>query len=108
MGLEQRGNNRYYYRKERDGTRIVSTYLGRGETAQLIAQCEHYRRLQATAERQAWVDERATIEAADAALLARERLLHDLITAVLREHGYHQHKGQWRRKRRERRASAVE
>ena len=38
MGWEQRGNNSYYYKKERDGSRVKSVYVGRGEIAHMIAQ----------------------------------------------------------------------
>ena len=40
MGWEDRNGRSYYYRKERDGTRVKSVYVGRGETAGLIAQFE--------------------------------------------------------------------
>jgi hypothetical protein len=36
-GLEQRGANRYYYRKEREGARVKLTYIGRGDLAHTIA-----------------------------------------------------------------------
>jgi hypothetical protein len=37
MGWEQRGANQYYYRKERQGSRVKSTYVGRGEIAHFIS-----------------------------------------------------------------------
>jgi len=37
MGWEKRGNNLYYYRKKRDGDRIVSEYVGNGRMAQRIS-----------------------------------------------------------------------
>ena len=40
MGWERRGNQEYYYRKERDGSRVKSTYLGRGEMAHMISKFE--------------------------------------------------------------------
>jgi hypothetical protein len=40
MGWEQRGNNSYYYRKERDGWRVKSTYVGRGEIAHMVPQIQ--------------------------------------------------------------------
>jgi hypothetical protein len=40
MGWEQRGNNSYYYRKEREGSRVRSVYIGRGELAHLISKFE--------------------------------------------------------------------
>lgn len=40
MGWEQRGTNKYYYRKEREGARVKSTYVGRGEIAQMVSQIQ--------------------------------------------------------------------
>ena len=40
MGWEQRGNNRYYYKKEREGSRVKSVYVGRGEIAHMVAQLQ--------------------------------------------------------------------
>ena len=40
MGWEQRGNNSYYYKKERDGSRVKSVYVGRGEIAHMVAQIQ--------------------------------------------------------------------
>ena len=38
MALEKRGENYYYYKKEREGNRVVSTYYGKGELASIFAQ----------------------------------------------------------------------
>lgn len=38
MGWERRGTHQYYYRKERDGSRVKSVYVGRGEIANMISQ----------------------------------------------------------------------
>lgn len=40
MGWEQRGNNSYYYKKEREGSRVKSVYVGRGEIAHMVAQLQ--------------------------------------------------------------------
>ena len=40
MGWEQRSGNRYYYRKERKGRRVISTYHGRGTIAALLAELD--------------------------------------------------------------------
>ena len=40
MGWERRGNHEYYYRKEREGSRVKSTYVGRGEMAHMISNFE--------------------------------------------------------------------
>jgi hypothetical protein len=40
MGWEQRGSQYYYYKKEREGSRVKSIYVGRGEVAQMISQLQ--------------------------------------------------------------------
>ena len=37
MAWEQRGNNSYYYKKEREGSHVKSVYVGRGEIAKMIS-----------------------------------------------------------------------
>ena len=44
MALEKRGGNYYYYKKEREGNRVISTYYGKGELAVLIAQMDEFDR----------------------------------------------------------------
>jgi hypothetical protein len=45
MGWEKRGEKSYYYRKKREGGRVVSEYLGRGESAVLLSQFDRYDQL---------------------------------------------------------------
>src|SRR5687767_1996015 len=40
MGWEQRGNKCYYYKKQREGSRVKSIYVGRGEIAHMISQIQ--------------------------------------------------------------------
>ena len=42
MGWEQRGAHKYYYRKERHGSRVKSVYVGRGEIAHIILNFESH------------------------------------------------------------------
>jgi len=44
MALEERSGNYYYYKKERDGKRVVSKYYGKGELANLISQMDEIER----------------------------------------------------------------
>jgi hypothetical protein len=99
MGMEQRGRTAYYYMKRRDGQRVISTYVGSGDRARLFAASDYHLQRAAAAERQAWAAERRRIEAADALIRARAAVLHDLTRVVLGDAGYHQHKGQWRKRR---------
>ena len=99
MGWERRGNHEYYYRKERDGSRVNSTYVGRGEMAHMISkfeassgEVEKLLRLKNSVEAQ----ESERIEAA----LDRAVELVQLFTeATLLTAGFHTHRRQWRRKR---------
>ncbi len=99
MGWEQRGNNRYYYRKEREGSRVKSTYVGRGEMAHMISQFES-----SSAEVETMMRVKKSIEADELerveAALDRAIELSQLFTeATLLTAGFHTHKRQWRRKR---------
>jgi len=99
MSLEQRGNNRYYYRKVRRGRRVVSEYIGKGEFGALLWQADKVIHQQQAAKRKAWAKERQRIEAADALVDELASVLHDLMVATLVANGYHQHKRQWRKRR---------
>ena len=99
MGWEKRGNHSYYYRKERHGSRVKSTYVGRGEMAHMIskfesssAEIEKLLRAKKAIEDQELEKIEATIDrAAELVQLFTEA---SLLTA-----GFHTHRRQWRRKR---------
>ena len=99
MGWEQRGANRYYYRKERSGTGVKSTYVGRGQIAHLIAKFES-----SSAEVEKLMRAKKSIEADELKriedTLDRAVELVQLFTqATLLTAGFHTHHRQWRRKR---------
>ncbi len=97
MGMETRRNRRYYYRKERQGTRVISIYLGSGPTAHLIAQCAAQRIADARHARAAWKREHQRITAQAALVLSAAADVRALVHAVLLANGFHQHKRQWRK-----------
>ncbi len=99
MGLESRGNNRYYYRKRRVGRRVVSEYVGKGEYAALLWQADKHIKAQQEATRVAWRAERAKIEAADELVKDVERVVRAVMVETLQAAGYHRHKRQWRKRR---------
>jgi len=99
MAWEQRGSKQYYYKKEREGSRVKSVYVGRGETAHLIAKFES-----SSAEVERLLRVQKSIEAGESqrieAALDRAVELVKLFTeASLLTAGFHTHHRQWRRKR---------
>ena len=99
MGWEQRGNNSYYYKKEREGSRVKSVYVGRGEVAQMVSKFQS-----SSAELEKLMQAKRAIEANELdrieAALDRAIELAQLFTeAELLTAGFHTHHRQWRRKR---------
>jgi len=103
MAWETRNGQRYYYRKRREGGRVVSEYVGAGDLAVAVAYLEDasskQRRALAKreaalfqAERQRWRGVETLVGELDAAI---RTLVREALTAA----GYHQHKGQWRKRR---------
>ena len=66
MAWESRGNNEYYYRKQRIGDRVVSEYVGHGWLAEAVATLDEIERLEREQEREAWRQEQAEIRALEA------------------------------------------
>ncbi len=98
MGMETRRNNRYYYRKERRGTRVISSYVGTGATAELIAECETLRRAEEAQARAKLKREQRKIKEQAALVLGTEADIRGLVKAVLLATNHYQHKRQWRRR----------
>lgn len=99
MGLEARGNNRYYYRKVRRGRRVVSEYVSGGDYAALLCAADTHIKAQQDAQRRAWQAERERIEAADELVNELGGVVHRLVVETFEAAGYHQHKRQWRKRR---------
>ena len=99
MGWEQRGKNQYYYKKEREGWRVKSVYVGRGEIAYMVANIQSSssvierfaRRMKSP---QAVEQERAEVELHQ--LTERIRVI---TQGPLLATGFHTHKRQWRKMR---------
>jgi len=102
MGWEQRNGQRYYYRKKREGGRVVSEYVGTGEIAGLLFaldQSEYEERQKNRAEWKRRKDEAEKLakDSKSLALFTRH-----ILRACLLVKGYHPHKGQWRKKQNDR------
>jgi hypothetical protein len=99
MGWEQRGNNRYYYRKEREGSRVKSVYVGRGEIAQMVSQIQSTSHVIERLGCSIKSPEVIGFERAEAAFGQASDLVQLLTQATLLMAGFHTHHRQWRRKR---------
>ena len=99
MGWEQRGTNSYYYKKERDGSRVKSIYVGRGEIARMVAQLQSSSPLLERFARSMKAPDEVKFEKAEAALDQASDLIQLITQAALLTAGYHTHHRQWRRKR---------
>lgn len=99
MGWEQRGKNQYYYRKEREGSRVKSTYVGKGEIAHMVAQIQSTSPLLERVARMIRSPEQVKWQKAETALEQATDLIRLITEAALLTAGYHTHRRQWRRKR---------
>jgi hypothetical protein len=102
MGWETRRGHTYYYRKERQGCRVVSTYCGCGEIATLFAELDaldRERRQQERAVNQAARAKFAELAATPPELVILLAEARAAVAEALTAAGYHQHKRQWRKRR---------
>lgn len=99
MAWEQRGNNRYLYRKVWLNGKVKSEYIGAGYHAELIAQSDEQTALQRDLVRNAEREECRRQTAIDNEIKQHGGKLRQLVESVLVAAGFHQHKRQWRKKR---------
>jgi len=99
MGWERRGNNRYYYRKCREGDRVISEYVGSGPLAQLASTLDNLTRQEQSLQREQMQREREAIRALDTEVDDVCAIMRVFTYAALLVAGYHTHRGQWRQKR---------
>jgi hypothetical protein len=99
MGWEQRGNNQYYYKKEREGSRVKSVYVGRGEIAYMVSELQSSSPLLERIARTVKSPDLVKSEKADATLKQASDLIQLITQATLLTAGFHTHRRQWRKKR---------
>ena len=99
MGWEERRGRKYFYRKRRNGGRVVSEYVGRGQLAEAVAAQDESKRLAQDQPRELLRQERERQRAIDEAVDRACRLTRHLIYAALLLNGYHMHRGEWRKTR---------
>jgi hypothetical protein len=100
MAIEARRNgNLYYYRKRREGSRVVSEYVGGGILVDLEQRRAESERAKREADRERLRVERMSMAEIDQALDRFSGMVDSLMAAELISKGFHQHKRQWRRRR---------
>src|SRR5688500_18152237 len=99
MGWETRSGNYYYYRKRRVGRRVVSEYVGRNEKAEIVAAQDALKRSEHQIAREAEAGFQAEAAVVDKLVAGFHSEVKATLQITLESAGFHQHKGQWRRKR---------
>jgi FMN-dependent NADH-azoreductase len=100
MGFERRGNGTYYYKKEREGDKVVSRYVGSGEMAFLMSQWDQIKAYEEEEKRLEKKREREMADRFDSELNEFEKTMENLVAAYLLTNGYHQTSSrEWRKKR---------
>jgi len=102
MAWEQRSGQRYYYRKKREGGRVISQYMGAGEIADLCSVIDRDEYLQRRWNQAKWKMQKDEAEKFDKDQKKLSQLTRQILRACLLVQGYHPYKGQWRKKRYER------
>ena len=101
MGWKTINGRRYYYKSEREGGRVKTTYFGAGESGLLISRMESIDRAEREAEsRRTSGRARGVSDAEEKAVAEWFDDVQAVADAAMIAAGFHKHKGQWRRKRR--------
>ena len=101
MGWEKRNGRAYYYRKRRINGRVTSEYLGTGFVADIHATDDAEARREREQVRQAERQLRHAEQIVEQQLDTVQQALEPVTAACLIAAGFHKHRGQWRKKRRE-------
>jgi hypothetical protein len=101
MGFETRHNNGklYYYKKRREGDRVVSEYVGSGELAEIIdltSRLEHNHKEEIRVRIQSL---QADTDQINSLVDSHSAMVDKLVESYLCGLGYHKHRGQWRQRR---------
>ncbi len=95
MAWEMRGGRRYYYRKKRIGSKVISKYVGVGPVAEAACSADS-ETLKKRSEEKKQRDEAKRIEAMTDGIIQEITMV---AGGMLIASGYHQHHGEWRKQR---------
>ena len=100
MGWKTINGRRYFYKSDREGGRVKSTYFGAGESGSLMAEWIALERLERVEERERLREDREESDAAERAVADWFDGVQIVADAAMVAAGFHKHRGQWRRRRR--------
>lgn len=98
MGWETRGNNNFYYRKERIGAKVVSRYVGGDYLARLISSLDERVRSTRSIGKDLVDKEIASDQRHFHSFRKIEGNAKKIIDAAYLINGFYLHKGQWRKR----------
>jgi hypothetical protein len=99
MAWERRGNFQYYYKKERQGSRVKSIYVGRGHLAELTATLRAVQHEDRKLMSEKLKHDQSLLDAFVSVNHNVERAVNTVTEAALIAAGFHQHKREWRKRR---------
>jgi hypothetical protein len=99
MGWKRIGNHEYFHTSRREGGRVVTEYDGRGELAALCARLDDVGRKKREDQRAREKAEREAAAQQDREFREWYEAVETLAAAAMLAAGYHNHHGQWRRRR---------
>lgn len=99
MAWEERNGRLYYYRKHRDGRKVISDYIGSGDLAEMSFKIDTLRRIQRKCNQQIWQETIAEVRELESTVDQMNEMVKTMLHGNLLVSGHHTHKGQWRRRR---------
>jgi hypothetical protein len=99
MGWEDRNGRLYYYRKRREGRRVISEYLGNSVAAELSSMLDWERRHRCQRKSRGWKTQKAQVLGLERSIMHLGVAIDAIAAASLMLSGFHTHKGQWRKGR---------
>ena len=96
MGWKTINGRRYYYKSEREGGRVKTTYFGAGESGLMMPQLALFGRRERPSWREANREEREESDAEEPAVSEWFDDVQAVADAAMIAAGFHKHKGQWR------------
>ena len=99
MGVETRKGKLYYYKKRREGDRVVSEYVGSGEIVQMADRMAALERERRKEQRESLQAQASSLYRINSMVDSYSEMVDRVVEAHLLALGYHKHNRQWRRRR---------